>query len=93
MQPCDHEDADTRLVVHLVDAVRGGHTNFLVRTVDTDVIVIIMDKFFYLSSLNPSLNIWVAFGKGKHFTYLLRPNPSLYHTQSNIHSTYMHYIL
>ena len=70
MQPCDHEEADTRLVVLLVDAVRGGHTNFLVRTVDTDVIVIIIGKFFYLSSMNPSLNIWVAFGKGKHFTYL-----------------------
>ena len=70
MQPCHHEEADTRLVVHLVDAVRVRHTNFLVRTVDTDVIVIIIGKFFYLSSLNPSLNIWVAFGKGKHFSYL-----------------------
>ena len=70
MQPCDHDEADTRLVVHLVDAVRGGHTNFLVHTVDTDVIVIIIGKFFYSSSLNSSLNIWVAFGKDKHFSYL-----------------------
>ena len=35
--PCDHEEADTRLIVHLVDALERGKSTCLVRTVDTDV--------------------------------------------------------
>ena len=35
MELCDHEEADTRLLIHLLDALRNGCTNCLVRTVDT----------------------------------------------------------
>ena len=45
MQPCDHEEADTRMLVHLQDALRDGATTCLVRTVDTDVVVILIGKF------------------------------------------------
>ena len=69
MMPCDHEEADTRLVVHLQEALRNGHTNFLVRTVDTDVVAILIGKFHHLVAFCQSLNIWVAFGIGKHLTY------------------------
>ncbi len=69
MQACDHEEADTRLVVHIVHAIHNGHGKILVRTVDTDVIVILVGKFFYLLSLNSDISIWVAFGKGKSFSY------------------------
>ena len=68
MDTCDHEEADTRLLVHIVDAIQKGHSNCLIRTIDTDVIVILVVKFFYLLSLNPNINIWVAFGKGKNFS-------------------------
>ena len=39
MQECNHEEADTRLLVHLLDAIADGATTCLVRTVDTDVIM------------------------------------------------------
>ena len=36
-QPCDHEEADTRIALHLFSAVRSGARNLLVRTVDSDI--------------------------------------------------------
>ena len=66
LQPCDHEEADTRIALHLYDAVKEDATNILVRTVDTDVIVILVGIFFDMPS---PINIWVAFGTGKHFRY------------------------
>ena len=44
MQECNHEEADTRLLVHLLDAIADGVTTCLVRTVDTDVIIIFAGK-------------------------------------------------
>ena len=70
MLPCDHEEADTRLLVHLVDALKNGCSTCVVRTVDTDIVVILIGKFYQLLTINPSIRIWVAFGKGKAFTYL-----------------------
>ena len=51
MELCDHEEADTRLFIHLLDALQNGCTNCLVRTVDTDVIVILIGKFHELITL------------------------------------------
>ena len=69
MSSCDHEEADTRLVVHIVDALNKGQSTCMVRTVDTDVVVILIGKFFHFTTLNPTADIWVAFGTGKHFDY------------------------
>ena len=66
---CDHEEADTRLIVHLQDVILNGCRNCLVRTVDTDVVVIIIGKFHHLQSLCPNVSIWIAFGAGKDFSY------------------------
>ena len=41
MECCNHEEADTRIVVHLQHALKHGAKTDLVRTVDTDVIVIL----------------------------------------------------
>ncbi len=70
MESCDHEEADTRLLVHLQDALQNNHANCLVRTVDTDVVVILIGKFHHLITLCQDVNIWVAFGTGKNFKYL-----------------------
>lgn len=40
LAPCNHEEADTRMMVHVADAVQKGLTKVLLRTVDTDVVVI-----------------------------------------------------
>ena len=34
MIPCDHEEADTRLLVHVIDSLNAGCSTCLVRTVD-----------------------------------------------------------
>ncbi|KAG0724638.1 hypothetical protein GWK47_040164 [Chionoecetes opilio] len=70
MPRCDHEEADTRIVVHLKDALDKGCTTCLVRTVDTDVVVILIGKYHSLTSQHQMAAIWVAFGTGKNFMYL-----------------------
>ncbi|KAJ8037689.1 hypothetical protein HOLleu_18575 [Holothuria leucospilota] len=70
MMECDHEEADTRIMVHLQDALENGSIVCQVRTVDPDVIVILIGKFHHLLTLNPDANIWVAFGTGKHFSFI-----------------------
>ena len=69
MSICDHEEADTRLIVHVQDAVKNGSRTSFFRTVDTDVIVILVGKLYFLKTLCADINIWVAFGAGKHFMY------------------------
>ena len=49
--PCNHEEADTRLLVHLVDALKNGSNTCMVRTVGTDMIVTIIGKFHHLLTL------------------------------------------
>ena len=48
MQNCNHEEADTRIVIHVLHAMkqgRGGQTLFLFRTVDPYVVVILAGTF------------------------------------------------
>ena len=40
LAPCDHEEADTRMILHLADVVNEGFREILLRTVDTDVVVL-----------------------------------------------------
>ena len=41
MPHCNHEEADTRIVVHVLHGLQQGLTTVQVRTVDTDVVVLI----------------------------------------------------
>ncbi len=70
MGSCNHEEADTRIIVHLLHALQNGAVTALVRTVDTDVVVILVGKFKQLKERRENLDIWVAFGMGKTFSYL-----------------------
>ena len=67
MPDCNHEEADTRIVVHVVHALNQGTLKVHVRTVDTDVIAILVGKYHDLVSCSPHADIVVAFGKGKDF--------------------------
>ena len=49
VSPCDHEEADTRILLHVAAAVEEGHNAVTIRTVDSDVVVI-------ATSLFPRLN-------------------------------------
>ena len=43
--PCNHEEAETRLLVHLLDGLKNGRIYLHDAHVDTDVVVIIIGKF------------------------------------------------
>ena len=64
--PCKQEEADTRILLHAKDAVMQGYERILIRTVDTDVIVlsIAMVRNLGLSEL------WIAFGTGNNFRHI-----------------------
>ena len=44
IDPCNHEEADTRMLLHAVHAARHGHTKVVLRTVDTDVLVLAISQ-------------------------------------------------
>ena len=61
MPDCNHEEADTRMVVHLRHALlMEGAITVLVRTADTDVVVILVGKFHDLKAVNADVNILVT---------------------------------
>ena len=70
MGNCNHEEADTRIVVHILHALEQGAKTVLVRTVDTDVVVNLVGKFYDLLKTQPLTDIWMAFGMGKKYRYL-----------------------
>ena len=63
LQPCSHEEADTRILLHVVHCVRQGLRKLVIRTVDTDVVVLAIghSPAFRLDEL------WVRLGVGTHF--------------------------
>ena len=68
MPNCNHdEEADTRIVVHVLHALQQGLTTVQVRTVDTDVVVVLIGVFHKLLLSQPKADIWVAFGVGKNY--------------------------
>ena len=40
LAPCSHEEADSCMMLHVAHAAKQGHHQVLVRTVDTDVVVL-----------------------------------------------------
>ena len=58
--PCHQEEADTRIMLHLKNASKDGHTKAYVRTVDTDVVILAI-SFFQQLGLE---ELWVGFGTG-----------------------------
>ena len=69
MMNCNHEEADTRIIVHVLHALHQGMRSIKVRTVDTDVIVILIGTFFELSQTQPLVDCWVAFGMSKNYRF------------------------
>ena len=67
MPNCNHEEADTSIVVHVPHALQQGLTTVQVRTVDTDVVVVLIGVLHKLLLSQPKADIWVAFGVGKNY--------------------------
>lgn len=64
MEECNHEEADTRVLVHLLHAV-GNSSTVMIMTGDTDVIVILLSNFHQIMGVNSEAEIWVSFHSGK----------------------------
>jgi len=65
MNSCSHEEADTRVAVHVVHALQQGLKTVQVCTVDTEVIVILAGQFHDLLAIQLLADIWIAFGMEK----------------------------
>ena len=66
LAPCTHEEADTRIILHLDDAVKEGNTKVSICTVDTDLVVLPVTSAQRLNNAE----VWIAFGTGKCFSFI-----------------------
>ena len=66
IEPRSHEEADTRMVLQVSHAAANGHSKIMVRTGDTDVVVIVVSNLHKISAAE----IWISFGVGKYHRYL-----------------------
>ncbi len=62
LEPCSHEEADTRLMLHDFDATSCGHRRIQIRNNDTDVVELAISV---ASSISVD-ELWIAYGTGKH---------------------------
>ena len=63
LAPCEHEEADTRILLHAKDAVINGYPKIIIRTVDTDVVVLAIAMFDTIGAKE----LWIRFGTGKSY--------------------------
>ena len=59
---CTSEEADQRLVRHAKDALRDGCTTVVVRTIDTDVLILLI-AYVFDSSVFHDKQVFAAMGK------------------------------
>jgi len=65
LSPCTHEEADTRIFLHVADVVRARYSKILIKTVDTDVVVLAIA----FQQKIACLELWVAIETGQHLRY------------------------
>ena len=65
-QRYEHEEANTRITIHVLHAFGKGHNQVFIHTVDTDVVVILMGLFPDLIAMHPSASIWIGLGMEKY---------------------------
>ena len=63
--PCNDEEADTRLLLHILSGSSCGYKKISIVTVDPDVVVISLYHFFSLDLED----LWIEFGTGRNERY------------------------
>lgn len=64
----NHEEADSRMAVHMFHAVSNGMTKFKVITPDSDVVVIFTSALPRVMDINPSVKIAIELqGQNKEY--------------------------
>ena len=66
LQPCTHEEADSRIFLHVSRAHQRGITRVIIQATDTDVVVLAVAS----ASVFNGVELWVAFGHGNTFRYI-----------------------
>ena len=66
LAPCNHEEADTRLLLHAKDAAQQGINRIMIRTVDTDVVILAIALYDYIEAEE----IWISFGTSRNHRYI-----------------------
>ena len=61
MGKCNHEEADTRILVHALQTKSIG----LIHTGDIDIVVILLANHQEIISANPAADMWIYFHAGK----------------------------
>ena len=67
LSPCSHVEADSRRLLHVTHASQHGHHQILIRTVDTDIVVLAV---FAINYLPAGCEVWLAFVTGKIVRYM-----------------------
>ena len=67
MDICTHEEADRRLIIHLLDTAEKGMKNIIIRTVDSDILAVVLEQFELITQKHDHLSVYVGFGKGKDY--------------------------
>ena len=66
LDPCSHEEADTRILLHAAHAAANGHTRVMIKTADTDVVVLAIACFERIGTSE----LWIAFGAAKNLRFI-----------------------
>lgn len=66
LTPCTHDEADTRLLLHVLVATLLGHRRVVIRTNDTDVVVLAVS----VVNIIPVEELWVTYSSGKQLQNL-----------------------
>ena len=62
---CNQEEADTRIILHIIPALNCGFSSILVKTSDSDVFVIRIHHLQHFDTISTGCNITVIYGIGK----------------------------
>ncbi|XP_063958716.1 uncharacterized protein LOC135154779 [Lytechinus pictus] len=66
IQPCTHEEADSRMVLHAWQAYQQGFRSIIIHATDTDVVVLAIA----MASKMDGVALWLAFGHGRILRYI-----------------------
>ena len=72
VSPCNHEEVDTRILLHTLHQIKSKSRKVCISTVNTDVIVIVLSKFYELSTVGLE-ELWVEFQRWIQGARLLPP--------------------
>ena len=63
------EEADERLILHIMYAVNNGHNFIIVRSTDTDVVCLLM-RYVGVFKSKGLRELWIKYGSGCHVRYI-----------------------